>query len=98
LSIADRHSDSIDDAARAQRKLDARGHRTYCIDCIHSAMISQLNNTMLACRAHPPRLIPIPMQPNPGNPQGGMQFMSIYPAVEKDWTCGEGKSVEVANQ
>jgi hypothetical protein len=81
MSIVDRSSPLLDQV-EAQRKLDAR-IRGFCIECTHSAMISQLGNSgQLCCRRNPPRLTGIPTAQ-------GVNYVSLYPGVEQNWTCGE---------
>jgi hypothetical protein len=88
---------TMDAAANAQRKIDARQIRGSCVDCIKSSMTQQLGQTQLICRAHPPRLVPLPMPPSPANPAGGVQFTSLFPPVESSGYCHEHEAVEVAN-
>jgi hypothetical protein len=74
----------LTDQVETQRKLDAHAHRGFCIECRHSAMMQQLGNAMLVCRRNPPR-----MSPMPGAQPGTIQFASLFPPVEQNWTCGE---------
>lgn len=56
---------------------------SYCIDCKHSYIGAQLGTpAQLLCRRYPPRLHLMPTNKGP-------QLFALFPAIDKDQTCGE---------